>query len=86
MNVPVDPKRTIAELQELRSLTGNEDGAQRVAFTATWAKARAWFREKLQGWRSVTENLAARFPQNRYVRQLTGNAAARAPRVEGKDL
>src|SRR5688500_13433178 len=45
---PLDPKRTIAELKELRTLTGDENGAQRVAFTPTWLKARAWLREKLQ--------------------------------------
>jgi hydantoinase/carbamoylase family amidase len=44
----VDPKRTIAELKELRELTGDENGAQRVAFTETWAKARKWLRQKLQ--------------------------------------
>ncbi len=27
----IDPKRTVAELKELRQLTGNENGAQRVA-------------------------------------------------------
>lgn len=43
----LNPQRTIDELKELRALTGNDDGAQRVAFTDTWAKARAWFREKL---------------------------------------
>src|SRR5438270_4295481 len=43
-----EPARTIAELKELRALTGDENGAQRVAFTATWAKARAWLREKLE--------------------------------------
>jgi len=41
------PQRTVAELKELRALTGNADGAQRVAFTDTWAKARAWLRDKL---------------------------------------
>src|SRR5205823_9489517 len=41
------PERTIAELKELRELTGDENGAQRVAFTETWAKARAWLRKKL---------------------------------------
>src|SRR3712207_2115245 len=41
------PRRTIAELKELRELTGNADGAQRVAFTDTWVAARAWLREKL---------------------------------------
>lgn len=42
-----DAKRTIAELKELRALTGDENGAQRVAFTETWAKAREWLREKM---------------------------------------
>jgi N-carbamoyl-L-amino-acid hydrolase len=49
MTSPLDPKRTVAELKELRRLTSDEDGAQRVAFTETWAKARAWLREKLEG-------------------------------------
>jgi len=44
----LDPKRTIAELKELRQLTGNEEGAQRVAFTPVWARARKWLREKLE--------------------------------------
>jgi N-carbamoyl-L-amino-acid hydrolase len=43
-----DPKRTIAELEELRSLTGDENGAQRVAFTDTWMAGRAWLRKKLE--------------------------------------
>jgi beta-ureidopropionase / N-carbamoyl-L-amino-acid hydrolase len=43
----LNPQRTIDELKELRSLTGNEDGAQRVAFTDTWAKAREWYKAKL---------------------------------------
>ena len=43
----IDPKRTIAELKELRALTGDENGAQRVAWTNTWLKARTWFEEKL---------------------------------------
>lgn len=47
MNTTLDPKRTVAELKELRELTGDENGAQRVAFTPTWAKARAWLRRKL---------------------------------------
>lgn len=41
----LDPQRTISELKDLRELTGNEDGAQRVAFTETWAKARNWLKE-----------------------------------------
>src|SRR5262245_24488773 len=46
-NNSLQPKRTIAELKELRALTGNADGAQRVAFTETWVKGRKWLREKL---------------------------------------
>lgn len=43
----LQPQRTIDELKELRALTGNADGAQRVAWTDTWATARAWMKEKL---------------------------------------
>lgn len=46
MNGSPNPKRTIADLKELRSLTGDENGAQRVAFTPVWAKARQWLRAK----------------------------------------
>lgn len=45
----LNPKRTIAELEELRALTGDENGAQRVAWTATWQEARDWFADKLSG-------------------------------------
>ena len=44
----LDPKRTVAELKELRSLTGDMNGAQRVAWTDTWLKAREWFATKLR--------------------------------------
>jgi hydantoinase/carbamoylase family amidase len=47
MNAPLDPKRTVAELKELRSLTSDANGAQRVAFTKTWMEARAWLKGKL---------------------------------------
>jgi hydantoinase/carbamoylase family amidase len=47
MPAPLNPTRTIAELKELRALTGDANGAQRVAFTPVWLKAREWFREKL---------------------------------------
>ena len=43
----LQPRRTVEELKELRALTGDADGAQRVAFTDTWAEARAWMHEKL---------------------------------------
>jgi N-carbamoyl-L-amino-acid hydrolase len=45
--VPLDPGRTVAELKELRQLTGDENGAQRVAWTETWETARTWLREKV---------------------------------------
>jgi N-carbamoyl-L-amino-acid hydrolase len=43
----LDPKRTVAELEELRELTGDENGAQRVAWTDTWEQAREWLRGKV---------------------------------------
>jgi N-carbamoyl-L-amino-acid hydrolase len=42
--VALDPKRTVAELKTLRELTGDENGAQRVAWTDTWQEARDWLR------------------------------------------
>ena len=54
-----DPKRTIAELKELRELTGDENGAQRVAFTPVWARARKWLRSKLEETRAEIHNDAA---------------------------
>ena len=49
MNSSPNPKRTIAELKELRTFTSDENGAQRVAFTPMWTTTRAWLREKLGG-------------------------------------
>src|SRR6266536_4946745 len=43
----LEPSRTVAELRELRRLTGDENGAQRVAWTETWKRAREWLRGKL---------------------------------------
>src|SRR5512134_1569835 len=43
----LDPTRTVAELKELRKLTGDADGAQRVAWTDTWERAREWLRGKV---------------------------------------
>src|SRR6185312_4267651 len=45
--MPLDPARVVTRLRELRSLTGDEDGEQRVAWTETWAKGRAWLAESL---------------------------------------
>ena len=47
MSMPLNPKRTVAELKELRALTGDDNGAQRVAFTPMWTKTRAWLNSKL---------------------------------------
>jgi N-carbamoyl-L-amino-acid hydrolase len=43
----LDPRRTVAELEELRELTGDANGAQRVAWTDTWETAREWLRGKV---------------------------------------
>jgi hydantoinase/carbamoylase family amidase len=45
----LDPKRTVAELKELRALTSDENGAQRLAWTDTWLRAREWYAKKLAG-------------------------------------
>src|SRR5215813_3257608 len=45
----LNPKQTVAELKELRELTGDENGAQRVAWTDTWERAREWLGSKLDG-------------------------------------
>jgi N-carbamoyl-L-amino-acid hydrolase len=46
--VPLQPGRTVEELRELQELTGNEDGAQRVAWSDTWVQAREWLAGKLE--------------------------------------
>jgi N-carbamoyl-L-amino-acid hydrolase len=40
---------TLALLKELRELTANADGAQRVAWTDIWLQSRRWFESKLKG-------------------------------------
>ena len=47
--MPANAKNVIADLNELRALTGDADGAQRVAWTPVWLKAREWFEAKLAG-------------------------------------
>ncbi|MFM9023799.1 MAG: hydantoinase/carbamoylase family amidase [Planctomycetaceae bacterium] len=49
MHTALDPRRTVRDLEELRSLTGDEHGAQRVAFTPTWQRARGWLRSRFAG-------------------------------------
>jgi N-carbamoyl-L-amino-acid hydrolase len=45
----LDPGRVVAQLRELQELTGDENGAQRVAWTDTWNTARAWLDGLLDG-------------------------------------
>ena len=51
----LDPARAVADLDELRELTGDENGAQRVAWTDTWEKAREFLRQKMEGTGAVEE-------------------------------
>ncbi|MFL5928122.1 MAG: Zn-dependent hydrolase [Gaiellaceae bacterium] len=43
----LEPSRTVADLEELRALTGDENGAQRVAWTDTWEQARDFLRSRV---------------------------------------
>jgi beta-ureidopropionase / N-carbamoyl-L-amino-acid hydrolase len=43
-----DPNNVLRNLEELRSLTSDEMGAQRVAWTPMWLNARKWHEEKLK--------------------------------------
>src|SRR4051795_1449526 len=40
----LEPQRTVEELRELQARTGDENGAQRLAWTDTWEKAREFLR------------------------------------------
>src|SRR3989475_5846651 len=53
--MPLDPRRTVAELRDLQQLTGDENGAQRVAWTETWERAREWLRGKVSDTGAVEE-------------------------------
>jgi len=44
-----DPGRVVSRLRELQALTGDENGAQRVAWTGTWNTARSWLGGLLEG-------------------------------------
>jgi N-carbamoyl-L-amino-acid hydrolase len=44
----VDAGRVLGNLDELRALTADEAGAQRVAWSPVWLKAREWFEAKLK--------------------------------------
>lgn len=45
----VNAARVLGNLEELRALTGDGHGAQRVAWSPMWLTAREWFEEKLKG-------------------------------------
>jgi len=45
----LQPERTLSDLKELKQLTSDANGAQRVAWTPMWLRARSWFEDKLQG-------------------------------------
>ena len=45
--MPVDAKAAVALLEELRALSADEHGAQRLAWSPMWLKAREWFQSKL---------------------------------------
>jgi N-carbamoyl-L-amino-acid hydrolase len=46
--MPVDAIAAVELLKELRSLTADENGAQRLAWSPVWLKARSWFESKLR--------------------------------------
>lgn len=62
-----DGKRVVALLRELAALTSDSSGAQRVAWTATWQRARAFLKKQLAGLPVTVDtdpagNLWARLP------------------------
>jgi len=48
----IDSARALQHLDELRTLTADDMGAQRVAWTPMWREARAWFQGKLDALRA----------------------------------
>ena len=47
--MPANGIETLALLKELRELSADAEGAQRLAWTDTWLQARKWFESKLEG-------------------------------------
>jgi hydantoinase/carbamoylase family amidase len=45
--MPASPAAVIANLRELAALTSDANGAQRIAFTPAWQRARDWFASKI---------------------------------------
>ena len=46
--MPVDAQAAVDLLKELRTLTADEHGAQRLAWSPVWLQARKWFESKLR--------------------------------------
>jgi N-carbamoyl-L-amino-acid hydrolase len=46
--MPVDAHAAVELLKELRALSADEKGAQRLAWSPVWIKAREWFQSKLR--------------------------------------
>ncbi len=46
--MPVDAESAIDLLKELRALTADENGAQRLAWSPVWLRAREWFQARLR--------------------------------------
>ena len=53
------PERVISDLRQLHQVTSNAEGAQRVAWTDNWARARTWERDKLSSLPVTIETDAA---------------------------
>ena len=52
----VEPQNTLTHLEALRGLTENAMGAQRVAWTPVWLKARAWFEALVETLPTAADN------------------------------
>ena len=55
----LNPEQVISNLKELRSISADEHGAQRLAWTATWQAARDWFAGKVESLPVTRERDAA---------------------------
>ena len=75
----VQPENVLADLKDLRALTADEHGAQRVAWTPTWLKARAWFTAKL-------DRLAQLYPALEHHTDAAGNLWTTLPGASPKAL
>ena len=83
--MPLDPGRTIADLDELRELTGDENGAQRVAWTDTWEQARAFLRAAVEATGARGADRRGGQPVVHAARRLRAGAADRRPHGFGAE-